>query len=66
MDSSNQDQTKLKSESGSTEEGTKMKLQIRTARVQKYITVDENVAIKEVSKHLFMNPELVYQTIADY
>lgn len=38
-------------ESATSEVG-KMKLQIRTARLQKYITVDQDVSIKDVSIYL--------------
>lgn len=46
MDNSDPD---TQNESGSNDDGVKMKLQIRTARVQKFITVDENIAIQDVS-----------------
>lgn len=36
-------------DSASSTEAGQMKLQIRTARVQKFITVDENISIKDVS-----------------
>lgn len=45
METTNADK---QNESTSTEAG-QMKLQIRTARIQKFITVDESISIKDVS-----------------
>lgn len=54
-----QQQTTTNEPVASTEPGM-MKLQIRTARIQKYITVDENTSIKDVSvsTHLFISAQL--------
>lgn len=48
------------SESATTEPG-KAKLQIRTARIQKYITVDENISVKDVSIYISSSLEKAYQ-----
>lgn len=48
MDTPKDDKQQTNDSAAPTEPGT-MKLQIRTARIQKYITVDENISIKDVS-----------------